>query len=255
MNIVVPIKFVPDLVEEIEIDPDGAALDRTFMSLIPNEQDEHALEQAYLLKERFGGSITVITLDTGDVDEALFTAVANGADSVIKIWGEDFEEGISNHAASLILQDALQDIPFDLILTGTEAVDDLDGSVGALLAARLGLPYVGYIIGVGQEEGQVVARKEYPGGLVAEIEVTLPAVLGIQAAENPPRYVVTDLLMQAMRSATIEEVEAGQVDPNGAAEPERMYLPEAGEHAEMIEGDVDQVADKIVALFQERGLL
>ena len=85
--------------------------------------------------------------------------------------------------------------------------------------------------------------------------VTLPAVLGIQAAENPPRYVVTDLLMQAMRSATIEEVEASQVDPNGAAEPERMYLPEAGEHAEMIEGDVDQVADKIVALFQERGLL
>ena len=94
MNVVVPIKFVPDLVEEIEIDPDGVALDRTFMSLIPNEQDEHALEQAYLLKERSGGSITVITLDTGDVDEALFTAVANGADSVIKIWGEEFEEGV-----------------------------------------------------------------------------------------------------------------------------------------------------------------
>ena len=255
MNIVVPIKFVPDLVEEMEIDPDGAALDRTFMSLIPNEQDDHALEQAYLLKERSGGTVTVITLDTGEVDEALFTAVANGADSVIKIWGEDFEEGISNHAASLILQDALKNIPFDLILTGTEAVDDLDGSVGALLAARLGLPYVGYIIGVTPEDGQVVARKEYPGGLVAEIEVTLPAVLGIQAAENPPRYVVTDLLMQAMKTATIEEFEAGEVGPNGAVEVERMYLPEAGEHAEMIEGDVDQVADKLVALFQERGLL
>jgi electron transfer flavoprotein beta subunit len=157
--------------------------------------------------------------------------------------------------ASSILQDALQDISFDLILTGTEAVDDLDGSIGALLAARLGLPYVGYVIGVTQENGKVVARKEYPGGLVAELEVTLPAVLGIQAAENPPRYVVTDLLMQAMRSATIEELEAGQVDPNGAVEVERMYLPEAGEHAEMIEGDVDQVADRLVALFQERGLL
>jgi electron transfer flavoprotein beta subunit len=255
MNIVVPIKFVPDLVEEMEIDPGGARLDRTFMSMIPNEQDDHALEQAYLLKERYGGTITVIALDTGDVDEALFTAVANGADSVVKVWGEDFEEGINNHAASSILQEALKDIPFDLILTGTQAVDDLDGSIGALLAARLGLPYVGYIIGVGQENGKVIARKEYPGGLVADIEVSLPAVLGIQAAENPPRYVVTDLLMQAMRTATIEEVEAGEIDSRGAAEVERMYLPEAGEHAAMIEGDVDQVADELVALFQERGLL
>ncbi len=255
MKIIVPIKFVPDLVEEMEIDPDGAALDRTFMSLIPNEQDDHALEEAYLLKERYGGTVTVITLDTGDVDETLFTAVANGAESVIKIWDEAFEEGIDNHAASFVLADALKDIPFDLILTGTQAVDDLDGSIGALLAARLGLPYVGYIISVAQEEGRVVAHKEYPGGLVAEVEVTLPAVLGVQAAEQPPRYVVTDLLMQAMKSATIEEMEAGEIADNGAVVVEHMYLPESDEHATMLEGDVEQVADEIITVFQEHGVL
>lgn len=255
MKIVVPIKFVPDLVEEMEIDPDGAALDRTFMSLIPNEQDDHALEEALLLKERYGGTLTVITLDTGDVDEALFTAVANGADSVIKVWNEDFEDGVNNHAASAVLKESLQDIPYDLILTGTQAVDDLDGSVGALLAARLGLPYVGYVTNVTQENGKVIARKEYPGGLVAEMEVTLPAVLGIQAAEQPPRYVVTDLLMQAMRTATIEEVEADDIDSRGAVDVERMYLPEAGEHAMMLEGDAEQVADELVILFQEHGML
>lgn len=255
MNIVVPIKFVPDLVEEMEINPEGTALDRTFMSLIPNEQDDHALEEAYLLKERYGGMLTVITLDTGDVDEALFTAVANGADSVIKIQNEDFEEGVNNHAASAILAESLKNIPYDLVLTGTQAVDDLDGSVGVLLAGRLGLPYVGCIIGVTQEDGKVVARKEYPGGLVADIEVTLPAVLGIQAAENPPRYVVTDLLMQAMKTATIDEQEAVEIDNSGAAEVTRMYLLDTGEHAEMIKGDVNQIADELVTLFQEQGLL
>lgn len=255
MNIVVPIKFVPDLVEEMEINPEGTGLDRTFMSLIPNEQDDHALEEAYLLKERYGGTLTVITLDTGDVDEALFTAVANGADSVIKIQNENFEEGIDNHTASSILQKSLKDIPFDLILTGTQAVDDLDGSVGALLAGRLDLPYVGCIIGVAQEDGKVVARKEYPGGLVAEVEVTLPAVLGIQAAEQPPRYVVTDLLMQAMRTATIEELEADQIENDGGGEVTHMYLPEASQHAMMIEGGVEEVANELVALFQERGVI
>jgi electron transfer flavoprotein beta subunit len=255
MDIVVPIKFVPDLVEELDIDASGVALDRRFMRLIPSEQDEHALEQALLLKERYGGTVTVLALDTGDVDETLFTAVAKGADRVIKIVGEGFADGINNHAASSVLQAATKGLTFDLILTGTQATDDLDGSIGSLLAARLGLPFVGYVIGVAQEGSRIVARKEYSGGLVAEMEVAPPAVLGISAAENAPRYVVTSLVMEAMKKATIEEVEAGAADTSGAAEVARMYLPEPAQRAEMIPGNADQVADKLVALLQERGLL
>jgi electron transfer flavoprotein beta subunit len=255
MDIVVLIKFVPDLVEELEIDASGVRLDRTFMRLIPSEQDEHALEQALLLKERHGGTVTVVTLDTGDVDETLFTAKAKGADRVVKTLGEGFAEGVNNHAASSVLQAVLKDIAFDLILTGTQAADDLDGSTGPLLAARLGLPFVGYVTGVEKKDGTIVARKEYPGGLVAEMEVKLPAVLGISAAEKPPRYVVTSLVMEAMKTAKIEEVEAGEADTSGAAEVARMYLPEPSKRAEMIEGNVDHVADALVTLLRERGLL
>jgi len=255
MDIVVPIKFVPDLVEEMEIGESGKALDRTFLRLIPSEQDDHALEQALLLKERHGGTVTVVTLDAGDVDETLFTAVANGADRAVKVRGEGFDKGINNHAASAVLQEALKDIPFDLILTGTQAVDDLDGSVGPLLAARLGLPYVGYITGIALEDGKVVARKEYPGGMVADMEVALPAVLGIQAAEKPPRYVVTSLVLEAMKTATIEEREAGDANCSGAAGVTRVYLPQAAERARMLEGDANQVADALVALLMEHRLL
>jgi hypothetical protein len=61
--------------------------------------------------------------------------------------------------------------------------------------------------------------------------------------------------MEAMKTATIEEVAAGDADAQGAAELARMYLPESGERAEMIEGGVDQVADALVVLFGKRGLL
>jgi electron transfer flavoprotein beta subunit len=254
MDILVPIKLVPDLVEELEIDRGGAALDRRFMRLIPSEQDEHALEEALLLKERHGGTVTVVALDAGDVDEALYTAIAKGADRAIKVAG-DFEAGATSHAASSVLQNVAKGLTFDLILTGVQATDDLDGSVGPLLAARLGLPYVGYVLAANLEQGRVVARKEYPGGLAADMEVGLPAVLGIAAAEKPPRYVVTSLVMQAMKTAQIEEVEAGKVDTTGAPEVTRMYLPESGSRAEIIEGGVEQVADALVALFQRRGLL
>jgi electron transfer flavoprotein beta subunit len=256
MDIVVPIKFVPDLVDELEVDEDTGLLDRTFLRLVPSELDEHAIEEALLLKERHGGTITALCLDTGDVDETLYTAVAKGVDNVVKVTGEGFEEGISSHAVSSILADALKGHSFDLLLTGTQAVDDLDGYVAPFLAAHLGLPYVGYVTKVTAEGDKVVATKEYPGGLTADVEVKLPAVLGIQAAEQPPRYVVTSLVMDAMKSGSIDEKDAAvtleELRPAGVS---RMRIPEATSHAEMIDGNVEDVADALVALLKERGVL
>jgi electron transfer flavoprotein beta subunit len=255
MEIVVVIKFVPDLVEDLTIDPVTHLLDRSFLRLLPNELDEHALEEALLLKEKHGGRVTVLTIDTGDVDETLFTAVAKGADRVIKITGEGFDQGVSNRRLAEIFQHALADVPFDLLLTGTQAVDDLDGFVGALLAERLGLPYVGYVTRVAAADGKLVARKEYPGGLNADITVSLPAVLGIQAAEKPPRYVVTSRVMEAMKKATIDEAEAGEAGEEPGVTVSRMSLPETGEHAEMISGGAAEVAAALVKLLRERGVV
>jgi electron transfer flavoprotein beta subunit len=255
MDIVVLMKFVPDLVEELEIDEDSGMLDRSFLRLMPNELDEHALEQAILLKERHGGTVTVLTLDTGDVDETLFTAVAKGADRVIKITGDAFELGVSNHRQAAMFKQALADVPCDLILTGTQAVDDLDGFLGALLAQDMGLPYVGYVTKVAVADGTVTAQKEYPGGLNAEIAARCPAVLGVQAAEQPPRYVVTSKVMDAMKSASIDELEAPEVDVAGEIGVTSMALPEAGERAEMVDGDVADVAAKLGALLREKGVV
>ncbi|NOH01529.1 MAG: hypothetical protein HND47_05925 [Chloroflexi bacterium] len=74
MNIVVLVKLVPDLVEELTIDPGGAALDLTFARWIINEFDDHALEQGILLKEKNGGTVTVLAPDLEGADDVLFTA-------------------------------------------------------------------------------------------------------------------------------------------------------------------------------------
>lgn len=255
MNIAVLFKFVPDLVEDLEIDPQSGLLDRSFLRLIPSELDEHALEEALLLKERHGGTVTVITVDSGDVDETLYTAVAKGADRVLKITGEGFDQGPTNARLAAVFERILAGVPHDLILTGTQAVDDLDGFVGAILAERMGLPYVGYVTRVEALNGTLVARKEYPGGLSADIEVSKPAVLGIQAAEKPPRYIVTSKVMAAMKSATIDESEAPDVPAEATVPVSRMSVPETGAHAEMITGSVEEVAASLANLLRERGVL
>ena len=251
MNILVLIKLVPDLVEELEINADGRSLDTTFMRKIINEPDEHALEQALLLKEATGGTVTVIGPAIEDMDDVLFTAAAKGADRQIKLIG-DFDS-VDNHGMAQALAAAVSEHSPDLILTGVQAHNDLDGALGPLLAELMELPYVGYISGVTVGDSGCTVRKEFAGGLIGEMQVELPAVLGIQAAESPPRYVAVSKVRQAMKTVSLEEEPAPEFEATAGVEITRMYLPDGGEHAEMIDGDVEQIADRIVELLQNAG--
>jgi len=253
MKIVVPIKFVPDLVEELSIDASGAALDTTWLRQIINEFDDHAVEQAIIIKERDGGQVVVAATEADGVDDFLFTAAAKGADQLVKLTGD--LSNVNNHALARVYAGLLKELQPDLILTGVQAHNDLDGSIGPLLAEYLGMPFVGYVAGINVTGEKVVARKEYPGGLVAEIEVKLPAILGIQAAEQPPRYVAYSKIRQVMGTAKIEERPLPELDLSGSATVGRMYQPEAAEHAAMIEGGADEVADKIIGILKELGAL
>jgi electron transfer flavoprotein beta subunit len=253
MNIIVPIKMVPDLVEELSIDPSGAPLDTAWMRLILNEFDDHAIEQAILLKERVGGQVTVIAPDAPDVDDALFTAAAKGADRLIKLTGET--ESLNSHAIARAMAAIVKaEIP-DLILTGVQAHNDLDGQVGPLLAESLSMPYVGYVSGVKIENKMATVTKEYPGGLLGEFLVELPAVLGIQASDEPPRYVAFTKVRQAMQTAHIEEQDIGELDLTGSLTVSRMFQPEVGERAEMLAGDADEVATRLIEIMQEHDVL
>lgn len=271
MNIIVLLKQVPDLVEELEVDADGKTLDRSWLRFIINEFDDHALEQALLLKEQVGGHVKVFALDFGDVDDTLFTALAKGADLVAKVTG-DFEAGVDNHTAARIFQRVLADSSFDLVLTGVQANDDLDRQVGGILASYLDLPYVGVVSGltVDATAGTAAVKKEFPGGMLAGLAVKLPVVLGIQAAAQPPRYVPVARIRQAMKTAQIEEIAAAEMQAVGATRADggfpvegllsgirvrRMFKPDIGVGAEMITGDAEVVVNRLIGILSDRGLL
>ena len=253
MNILAIAGLVPDLVEELEIDSSGTALDTAWLRMIINEFDDHAIEQAILLKERVGAHVTVLAVDQEGIDEVLFTAAAKGADQLIKLLG-DFEN-VNSHALARVFAEVVKDLMPDLILTGVQANTNIDGSVAPLLASILDMPYVGYISGANIANGKAIASKEYPGGLIGEMEISLPAVLGIQASEQPPRYVAVSKVRQAMKTATIEERDAAALDPSGGVAVSRMFLPETTDRATMLEGSEEEIAGKLVELFKEVGAL
>ena len=254
-EIVVISRLVPDLVEELEIAPNGKALDLAWLRLIINEFDNHAIEQAVLLKEKIGANVTVISLEAEGVEDMLFTTAAKGADRLIKLTGLDEEAKPTNQSLAQSLAELLKEINPDLILTGVQAHDDLTGDLGPQIAEFLDLPYVGYISGVSVDGPLAKTFKEYPGGLLAEMEISLPAVLGIQASEQPPRYVAISKVRQMMSTASIEELAIGDLDVEGDFVIDRMYLPEATEKAEMLEGSEEEIAAQLTSILQDLGLL
>lgn len=256
MNIVVLLKMVPDVVEELEVAGNGKELDREYLRMILNDSDNHALEEALLLKECYGGTVSLLAPEAPEIDDALFTALAKGADRAVKIADTTAAQSTRKLAAgvaqALIAANLL---PADLILTGTHAIDDLDGLLAPLLAQRLGWPHLAVVNQVKVEAGTATVTKEFAGGMRGVFEVKLPAVLGIQSAEKPPRYAPVTKIRAAMKSLKIESVSVPVTAEPAPLEIRNLAKPSAIAHAEMLEGPPEVVAGKLCDLLVARGLL
>ncbi len=256
MNIAVVVRQVPDLIESLDIDSTASALDWESISFIVNECDDHALEQALLLKEANGGTVSVVAFDFGDVENTLYTAAAKGAERLVKIPCETHRHPSPWTAASWYAQ-VIRDLAADLVLVGVQAHDEFDGVLAPALATALSMPYLGVIRGVqaGSRPTTVAACKEFPRAVRARMEIELPAVLGILGADRPPRYVPVSRIRNAMNTVHFEE--PGLNVPLGESPVSvcRLYPPVSGTHAEMIAGSEAEAADRIADILVEKGLL
>jgi len=239
MRIIVPLKLVPDLVEDLEVDNTGKALDEEFLTLKLNEFDDHALEEALLLKEEgIATEIVVIAVDNEEVDRVLYTALAKGADKAIVIKGT---RPADSHQLARAFVNAIDNLSFDLILTGVQSANDRDGQLGPILATYMNLPCVSVVNGLEVTGNTVTVRKEYSGGMLGEFEVDLPAVLGIQAARKIPRYTPVSKIRQVQETMSFLEVSAGDLGPGSGTEINRLASPETGAGAEILDSVKDLV--------------
>ena len=256
MHIAVVLKQVPDLVEELEIDSGGKDIDRSFVKMKLNEFDDHALEQAVLLKESNGAKVTAVAIAVDGIDQVLYAAKARGADVAVKV--DPGEELLDSRRAASALGGAIKQLSPDLVLVGVQAADDLFGQTGPFLAAALGWPHVSVVSGVeldGEAGNKVRVHQEYAGGRMATLELDTPALIGVQAAPQPPRYVPVTKLRQAMASGPIESMSETSAAATGGVAVLSVAKPEGGKGAEMISGSAADVAEKIAALLTERGLV
>jgi len=252
MNIIVAIKHIPNIKDDLPVNKSGNNVDFDSVDYVLNEFDEQAIEQAVLVKEAVGGTVTVIGSDLiEELDNVLHMALAKGADKAVKIMAD--EPGADSHMQAKWLAEAIKGMSPDVVFAGVQAANDLDGQVGPMLAAHLDMPYIGGVNDVEARDGKAIVNKEFAGGVGGKYEVSLPAIIGVQAAAKPPRYAPISKVRQIAQTAEIDEL-----DPAGDADAgltlRKMAPPVSAGHAEMFEGSAKEVAAKIVDLLKSKGL-
>jgi electron transfer flavoprotein beta subunit len=251
MNIVVAIKHIPSIADDLPVK--GNNVDFDSVDFVLNEFDEHSIEQAVLVKEAVGGAVTVVGVDLiGELDNVLHLALAKGADKAVKITGD--EPGADSHTQARWLAEAIKGMSADIVFAGVQASNDLDGQIGPMIAAYLDMPYIGGVSSVEVAGDMATINKEFAGGFGAKYAVSLPMVVGVQAASKPPRYAPISKVRQVAQTVTIEKISPAADGAGAGLTMKKMAPPVATGHAEMLTGSSKEVAAKIVELLKSKGL-
>ena len=186
MKIIVCIKQVPDTTN-VRINPETNTLVREGVQSIINPFDAYAIEEGVRLKEKHGGTVTVITMGPPQASEALRECISLGADSVYLVSDRAFA-GADTLATAYALSCAIRHLGgADVILMGRQAIDGDTGQVGPGVAENLDISHVTDIRKIEEiTEGRIVVERLLEEGY-ARIAARLPVVLTVVKEINTPR--------------------------------------------------------------------
>ncbi|MFC1889280.1 electron transfer flavoprotein subunit beta/FixA family protein [Thermodesulfobacteriota bacterium] len=259
MNIIVCMKQVPDTEAKIKILPDGAGIDAEGVKFVMNPYDEFAVEEALLIKEKFGGEVVIVCLGPDRSTEAIRTALAMGADRGVHLNDAAFE-GSDSYVTAKLLAKAIGEMEYDIILAGKQAVDNDNAQVYAALAELLDIPHASVVtkLEIAEDGKSAVANREIEGGAKEVIEIQLPAVIAAQKGLNEPRYASLPGIMKAKRKEikvldlAAVGLDAGQVGADGSkVKMSGFSLPPEREAGKVIEGEPEEQAAELVKLLRE----
>ncbi len=260
LRIVVCIKQVPDTTE-VRMDPVKGTLIREGVQSIVNPFDTYAVEEGVRLKEKHGGTCTVVTMGPPQAEAALRDCISVGADEAYLVSDRAFA-GSDTWATSLTLAAAVRKIGFDLIICGKQAIDGDTAQVGPGMAVHLDLPQATYGRKIREvKDGSLVIERLLEEG-VETMEMPLPGLITVVKEINEPRLPSLKGKMRAkkyeVRKLTAADLDL-QPDKLGLdGSPTRVmkiFAPPPRAGGEVFQGEAAECADKLVAVLSKNGVV
>jgi electron transfer flavoprotein beta subunit len=237
---IVCVKQVPDTANvTVEAMKDDGTVNRAALPAIFNPEDLHALETALEVRDRFGGTVTALSMGPPKAAEVLRDCLYRGVDAPILLT--DRRAAASDTlATSYILTQAIKTIGrFDFVFCGRQAIDGDTAQVGPQCAEKLGIPQVTYLEELIGLSDRVVRIRRNVGDGWEIVEAKLPVLITVLEAANRPRPPAAKRVMRYKRARAKAEL---------AAEARRR-MPDASDDER--EAEVLRRADAL----SEQGLL
>ncbi len=256
MKIIVCVKQVPDTTV-VKIDPKTGTLIREGVPSIINPEDKHALEEALVLKDKYGAQVTVISMGPMQAKNALREALCMGADEAILVTDRAFA-GADTLATSKALAGVIEKIgSFDIIFAGRQAIDGDTAQVGPELAEHLNLPQVTYVQEVKVEEDYLLVNRALEDGHEV-IKVKTPVVLTAIKELNSPRYMNARLIFSSshddIKIMTAEDIDVDKAELGLAGSPTKVkksMTKEAKGKGELIKLPANEAAQYLLKKMKE----
>jgi len=191
MNIIVLLSITVEANQPLTIE-DGQIQDTNLKETV-NPPDEAALEEALLLKEAYGGNITIVTVHHREAEKHLRRALAMGADSALLV---KTEESLEPSVIAKIIAEQISNMSIDLILAGDFSTNGGSGQVGPRVATRLGMPVITKAEKLELDEDEVLITKESNGDLET-YKGRFPVFLTIPQGLHTPRLPKLAAIMKA----------------------------------------------------------
>lgn len=206
-NCVVCVKQVPDTknITGDAMKEDGT-VNRAALPAIFNPEDLHALEEALAVRDRFGGTVTVVTMGMPAAADLLRQSLYRGADRAILVTDRK-AAGSDTLATSYILACAVKKLDPDLVFCGRQAIDGDTAQVGPQMADKLDMNLVTYLEDFLAADGDELTLRRNVGNGWEIVKVHTPVLLTVLETANRPRPISVKRMMKYKKAKAPAEVE------------------------------------------------
>jgi electron transfer flavoprotein beta subunit len=204
---VVCVKQVPDTkgITGQTMKEDGT-VNRAALPAVFNPEDLNALEAALAIRDRNGGTVTVVSMGLPKAADVLREALFRGADRAVLITDRR-AAGSDTLATSYILSCAIRRLAPDIVLCGRQAIDGDTAQVGPQIAEKLGFTLVTYLDELLDLRGSTLRARRNLGNGWEVVEAELPALFTVLDTANTPRPPAARRVMKFKKARCRSEIE------------------------------------------------
>ncbi|MCU6761456.1 Electron transfer flavoprotein small subunit [uncultured Roseburia sp.] len=252
MRILVCIKQVPAS-SKVEVDPVTGVLKRDGAESKMNPYDLYALETAFRIREKTGGTVDVISMGPPQAEQVIREAYAMGADHGVLISDRRFG-GADVLATSYTLAQGIRAWgEFDLILCGKQTTDGDTAQVGPEISEDLKVPSVSNVLRIKEvSEKDITVDMDLPGE-VEVVKVKYPCLLTVEKDIFQPRlpsYVKKsaskDREIKVLSLDDMVDKDENHYGLNGSpTQVEKIFPPESNDKKEVWDDSGEVLAEKL----------